>query len=655
MSALGHDLERLATLRPASERELEPLAAVSRYPPPKATIAPDRSLGWIRRMAPILRAHGYKFTVAMVGSLVGLLLNVSAPRIIQIAIDDALDARTSQLSTYVTILAVITVVRGITGYTARKYIFEVAYGIEFDLRHAMYSHLTRLSFPFYDEVATGQLVSRANSDIRAVQLFLTFGPIVTLNVTSVVLALGFMVTVSVPLTLMAIAPLPFVLWLGLRMRQYIFPMNWIVMARQADIATTVEENVSGVRVVKSFAAERQQIGELADKAERLRWAEVKQADINARYSPILENLPRIGLAGVLLVGGILAIDGRVGVGAIVAFSAYVLLLQTPFRFLGFILMMSQRAAASAQRIYEVLDQPVEIVDRPGAVDLADPVGAVELRAVRFGYGDGPDILRGLDLRIEPGETVALVGRTGSGKSTIARLLPRFYDVRDGAVLIDGRDVRDYTLTSLRAHIGVVLDEPFLFSASIRDNIAFGRPGASHDEVVAAARAANALEFIEALPDGFDEVIGERGYTLSGGQRQRIAIARTLLVNPKILVLDDATSAIDVKVEQHIHDALRDLMRDRTTLVIAHRLSTISLAERVVLLEGGRIVAQGTHAELMRTEPRYAEVLAHLGEDAEAHLVHLQEDADARARDAAEAAAREADSTAPLPPIAGGGS
>lgn len=653
MSTLDQDLARLAAVPTATAGEFEPLAAESRYAPPKAAIAPDPSLGWIRRMAPILRAHGPKFAVAMIGSLVGLLISVSAPRIIQVAIDDALANRTSRLSTYVWILAALTVVRGVTGYTARKFIFEVAYGIEFDLRHAMYEHLTRLSFPFYDDVATGQLVSRANSDIRAVQLFLTFGPLVTLNVASVVLALLFMVTVSVPLTLVAVAPLPFVLWLGFRMREYMFPMNWIVMARQADIATTVEENVAGVRVVKSFAAERQQIGELADKAERLRWAEVKQADINARYSPILENLPRLGLAGVLLVGGVLAIDGTVGVGAIVAFSAYVLLLQTPFRFLGFILMMSQRAAASAQRIYEVLDQPVEIVDRPGAVDLVDPAGGVELRGVRFGYGDGPDILSGLDLRIEPGETVALVGRTGSGKSTIARLLPRFYDVRDGAVLVDGRDVRDYTLRSLRAHIGVVLDEPFLFSATIRDNIAFGRPDASMDEVVAAARAANALEFIEALPAGFDEVIGERGYTLSGGQRQRIAIARTLLVNPKILVLDDATSAIDVKVEQQIHEALRALMRDRTTLVIAHRLSTISLAERVVLLEGGRIVAAGTHAELMRTEPRYAEVLAHLSEDTEAHLEHLH--TDARARDAADIAAAEVGSAGPIPPIPGAGS
>jgi ATP-binding cassette subfamily B protein len=312
-------------------------------------------------------------------------------------------------------------------------------------------------------------------------------------------------------------------------------------------------------------------------------------------------------------------------------------MQTPFRLLGFFLMLQQRAAASAERIYEMLDEQPEIVDRPNAVELTQPDGRIEFRDVRFGYGgggqpgqaaldpqrrsageaatpEGPDVLDGFSLTVEPGETVALVGRTGSGKSTVARLLPRFYDVRDGAVLVDGHDVRDLTLVSLRSHIGLVLDEPFLFSTSVRDNIAYGRPDASLDDVVSAARAAQAHDFIEALPGGYDSIIGERGYTLSGGQRQRIAIARTLLVNPTMLVLDDATSAIDVRIESKIHDALSSLLESRTTIVIAHRLSTISLADRVALLEHGRVVATGTHTELMATEPRYVEVLAHLADD-----------------------------------------
>jgi ATP-binding cassette, subfamily B, bacterial len=283
--------------------------------------------------------------------------------------------------------------------------------------------------------------------------------------------------------------------------------------------------------------------------------------------------------------------------------------------LGFFMMLSQRAAASAERIYEILDEQPEVADRPGAVDLMGPRGDVEFRDVRFAYGEGPPVLDGFSLRVEPGETVALVGRTGTGKSTAARLLARFYDVDDGAVLIDGHNVRDVTLASLRANVGMVLDEPFLFSLSIRDNIAYGRPDAPFDEVVAAAKAAQAHEFVEALPHGYDTVIGERGYTLSGGQRQRIAIARTLLVNPPVLVLDDATSAVDVQVEERVHRALRTLMRGRTTVVIAHRLSTISLADRVALLSGGRVVAAGSHAHLLATDPRYAEVLAH-ADDAE---------------------------------------
>jgi ATP-binding cassette subfamily B protein len=406
--------------------------------------------------------------------------------------------------------------------------------------------------------------------------------------------------------------------LGHLLRNRVFPLSWVTQSRLADLATIVDENVNGVRVIKSFAAERRQIDELARAARRLQWSNVATVDARARITPFMENLPRLGLVVVLLYGGWLVIDGQIQIGVLVQFNAYILMMQAPFRFLGFFLMLQQRAAASAERIFEILDTEVEISDRPGAVDLVDPVGRVSYRGVRFGYGPdpatggdgGPDILDGFDLEVEPGETVAIVGPTGSGKSTVARLLPRFYDVRDGAVLVDGTDVRDLSVFSLRANVGLVLDEPFLFSVSVRDNIAYGRPDADLDEVIAAAKAAQAHGFVMELPDGYDSVIGERGYTLSGGQRQRIAIARTLLVNPRLLVLDDATSAIDVQIENEIHAALETLLADRTTIVIAHRLSTISLADRVVLVEGGRVVATGTHHELMATEPRYAEVLAH---------------------------------------------
>jgi ATP-binding cassette subfamily B protein len=294
---------------------------------------------------------------------------------------------------------------------------------------------------------------------------------------------------------------------------------------------------------------------------------------------------------------------------------YIVLLTAPFRILGFMLMLNERARASAQRIYEILDTPPEIIDRSGAVDVVDPRGEVEFRDVTFSYGTGSNILEDFSLHIEPGETVALVGRTGCGKSTVARLLMRFYEVSDGAVLVDGRDVRDLTVESLRSHIGVVSDDAFLFSDTIRDNIAYGRPDATMDDVTIAAAAAGAHEFIANMPEGYDSVIGERGYDLSGGQRQRVSIARLLVTDPAILVLDDATSSVDVRIEQEIHEALHEVMEGRTTFVIAHRLSTINLADRVVLMERGRIVAAGTHAELMRTEPKYAEVLAHLEKDA----------------------------------------
>jgi ATP-binding cassette subfamily B protein len=610
-----------------------PVVGESRYGRPRAGIDPDPSKTWLRRALPVLGAHRGIFITSLVLSFVGLILQVQVPNLLNRAIDNSVQGHTVPLHHYVWWILVLGVVGGLTGYVSRLFLFKTAYAIEFDFRNILYEHLTNMSFPFYDRVQSGQLISRANSDIRSVQMYMTFAPSIMVQCGVAVVAFGFMLSINVLLAIIAMATMPLVVVVGVKMRQSMFPVSWLIQARLADVSTIVDENINGVRVVKSFAAEEQQLRSLAKAADKVEWGYIKDADLRARWTPTLQNLPQLGLVLVVAFGGYMVIHGKLQLGAILAFNGYLLMMQAPFTLLGMILMMGQRAAASAERIYEVLDEQPSIVDRPGAVDLIDAEGDIRFDAVDFAYASaapgpsatappagtapgapespltGPLVLDGFDLHLRPGETVALVGRTGSGKSTVARLLTRFYDVTGGAVRIEGHDVRDLTLASLRAQVGIVLDEPFLFSVSIRDNIAYGRPDADLTEIKAAAVAAGADEFVVKLPDGYDSIVGERGYTLSGGQRQRIAIARTLLLNPPILVLDDATSAIDVELEKQIHASLKILMRDRTTLIIAHRLSTISLAERVVLLDHGRIVADGTHTELLETVPLYAEVLA----------------------------------------------
>ena len=609
--------ELTEAVQPASS--FEPIAARSRFHPPRRGIDPDRSKSWIRRMAPVVLSHKWVIGTALTASVLSMLLQIAIPRVTMQAIDSALIKRQSELAPFIWAIAILAVARGGLGFVYRYFLQRTSLSIEYDLRNLLFEQFSRLSFSFFDVQQTGQLVSRANSDIRAVQMFLAFAPSMLVTMVTFLAAFILMLNVHVGLAIVAVLALPGVYVTGMKMRKKLFPASWLVQSRMADVATIVEENVAGVRVVKSFAAEEQQIGLAARAAEKLRWASVKQVDIRARFQPGMQNFPRLGLALVLLYGGYLYIHGQVTIGSLVAFNAYVLMLQMPFMMLGFLLMMSNRAAAASGRIFEILDEQPQIVDKPDAVDLVDAVGDVEFRDVEFGYGQGKPVLQEFSLRLRPGETVAMVGRTGCGKSTSARLIPRFYDVREGALVVDGHDVRDLTVASLRSHIGLVLDEPFLFSESVRDNIAYGRPGASDDDVVAAARAAGAHEFIVQLEDGYDTVVGERGYTLSGGQRQRIAIARTLLVNPRILILDDATSAVDVQIEQEIHEALRTLMEGRTTLIIAHRLSTIALADRVVLMDKGRVVADGSHTDLMRDVPLYAEVLARAEEEwQEAH-------------------------------------
>jgi ATP-binding cassette, subfamily B, bacterial len=581
---------------------------------PKAVIGPPAGDGWLRRALPVVLAHKWVFGLSLLLSFAGLVVQVQIPDLLGKAINLADGARRAGLDGYVEWIAVLALVRGVMTYGSRLCLLRTAYDVEYDLRTIIYEHLSRMSFSFYDRAQSGQLISRANSDIRAVQMYLTFGPSVMVQCSVVIVAFIDMLSMNAPLAVVAMVTMPFVYWVGVYMRKVLFPVSWLIQARLAEVASIVDENINGVRVVKSFAAEQSQLLALTRAADKVKWAYTEDADIRARWAPAIENLPRVGLAFVLLLGGAMAVHGHTSVGTIVAFNAYVLMLQPPFRQLGMIIMMGQRASASARRIYEILDTEPDVTDRPGAITLTRARGDVRFEHVSFSYADGTPVLTDFDLHVRPGETVALVGATGSGKSTVARLLERFYDIDGGAIRVDGHDIRDLTIASLRDQIGMAADDPFLFSVSIRDNIAYGKPDAGDDEVLAAARAANAHRFISDLPDRYDTIVGERGYTLSGGQRQRISIARTLLVNPPILILDDATSAIDVRVEQEIYAELRTLMRGRTTLIIAHRLSTISLAERVVLLGDGRVLADGTHAELAATVPRYLEVLAQVRSD-----------------------------------------
>ena len=590
------------------------MTSASKPTPATAHVDPDPSKGWFRRLLPVIRARRATFIMVLVTGLSGLALQVSVPMVLRQAVDVAVDQRAGGLEGHVLLLVVMAAASFGLRFAYRYLLFGTACRIETDLRSQIYDHLTRLSFSFYDRVAGGEVISRANSDIRSIQLLLAFGPLAGLSAISFLMAFGFMLSIHVPLALVTVSTMPLVYVLGQRLRDQVFPLSWVTQGRMAEVAMVVDENINGTRVVKSFAAESDQIALLSMVADRLRWSATALIEARARFNPLIEALPRLGMALVLLYGGHLVIDGEIGVGSLLAFSAYVTMISVPFRMFGFVLLQAQRAAASALRIYEILDEKPAIVDRPGARPLSAPRGRVEFRNVTFRYPgvddrESPAVLDGFDLVVQPGETVAIVGRTGCGKSTVARLLPRFYDVDGGAVLIDGTDVRDLTLASLRSHVSQVPDEAFLFSDTLHDNIAFGRPDAPRHEVVAAARVARADGFIGNLEHGFDEVVGERGYTLSGGQRQRISIARTVLANPAILILDDATSAVDVRTEEGIHHGLGDLLAGRTTIVIAHRLSTISLADRVVLMEDGRIVADGTHAHLLATEPRYRAIVA----------------------------------------------
>jgi ATP-binding cassette subfamily B protein len=594
------------------EANLEPVNVKPRFEDPKAKIDQDKSKNWFRRVLPILLANKWSFSMGITLMITTMMLGVSVPALIGKLVDSIepalLTGETNNFIFLITIIFIISFVRFFGAAIGSFQLGRVSNQLEADLRSVVYNHLFTLSFSFFDKTQTGQLISRANSDIKTIQMFLMIAPMLLTSLLSFAFAAIYMLSVHLTLALASMIAIPLVFFLSVKLRRLTFPLSWLTQARQADVAVIVDENVNGQRIVKSFAQEIMQVNLLARAAKKLQWVQVRSADVSALYNPLIENLSVLGSVLVWVYGGWLVIEGEIALGSLVAFTMYLMMIQMPFRFLGWMLMLEQRAKASAGRIFEILDETSEIKDKENKVEIKKLKGKVSFKNVHFAYAEEP-ILKGLSFEVEPNETVAIVGQTGSGKSTIIRLLSRFYDVDKGSISVDGVNVQDMGVRNLHYHVTQVLDEPFLFSVSIRDNIAYGRPNASMDEIIQAAKAAEAHDFIEQTSAGYDTVVGERGYTLSGGQRQRLGIARALIVDPSILILDDATSAIDVKIEAKIHQSLLKLLNKRTTILIAHRLSTISLADRILVLDEGGIIASGTHEELLRDEPRYSEILS----------------------------------------------
>jgi len=553
----------------------------------------------------------YRVAIAMTAFFgAGLMAcTLTLPYITRLVINDVIEAgQRDKLAPLIGWTLLIIGLRFVFNIFRRIFAGRVSLGVEYDLRDAVFAHVQRLSFSFFDRMPVGQLMSRTTNDLQVVRFFLGYGLVfLFMNTFQLILITVVLFWINAGLAAVALLVGPALLVVATRYSRKSAPVRLDVQQKAGEVAQAAEESVVGIRVIKAFGREDYRTDQFSDVSYRAFRRNMDAARLESFYSPLLSFLPIIGLAVVIIYGGTLVIDHQLSLGAFVQFYLYLALLMGPFRIIGVLVGNAQRAVAGGQRIFEIMDAVPDVREREHPVPLPAGPGEVRFEDVRFAYTPGREVLHGIDLTIPGGATVALIGTTGAGKSTLTELIPRYYEVSEGRVLVDGADVRELALNDLRRQIGVVSQEPFLFSASVRENIAYGRPKATDDEVRAAARQARADAFIDALPMGYDTIVGERGYTLSGGQRQRLAIARAIITDPRILILDEATASVDASTEREIQDALRAVMAGRTTIIIAHRLSTIRLADELILLDHGAIAARGRHAELYAQSALYRDI------------------------------------------------